>query len=212
MSVERAPIQVGIDYDGVFIEKAKSHDIFRRATKFALPSLPGVVEGVNFLRRQPDVNVFGVYTVRPEWLREGQTKRQVLKRDYPVERIVHTTNSPKDKIRQLLFASVGFDKVASSQTFDDSYLHERLQRRAERFGLKRIILIDDSTQKIVDATKQLYDEEPEIRPLLERFTHIAFNPKQPGQFEGLIIPGVIHVITMRNWSEIRKVTEQIRQI
>ena len=76
--------------------------------------------------------------------------------------------------------------------------------------MNQIILIDDSTQKIIDAAKQLYEERPGIRPLLERFTHIAFNPKQPEQFEGLIIPRVIHVVTMRDWSEIERVMGQIR--
>ena len=210
---ERMAYQVGIDYDGVFIKKAKPLDFPRRATKFGLPSMPGVIDGVNFLNNQRGVNVLGVYTVRPQWLREGQTRRQVLRRNFPVERIVHTTNSPADKIRHLLYDATDQSGLVKSPSYDKKTEHfqdEWLRRRINTFGLNQIILIDDSTQKIIDAAKQLYEERPGIRPLLERFTHIAFNPKQPEQFEGLIIPRVIHVVTMRDWSEIERVMGQIR--
>mgnify|MGYP001582781661 CR=1 FL=1 len=210
--LERRPYKVGIDYDGVFIKKAKSYDIPRRATKFGLPSMPGVVEGVNFLREQPDVDLLGVYTVRPQWLREGQTRKQVIKRGYPVERIVHTSNSPTDKVRELLYDSVGFGSGPYPSTGQVEPFQIPLSvEDIEAKRLRRVILIDDSTQKIIDAAKQLYNEEPNLSPLLERFIHIAFNPKQPEQFEGLIIPGIIHVVTMRDWSEIERVMEQIRR-
>ena len=173
--------------------------------------MQGVVEGVNFLRKQPDVDLLGVYTVRPQWLREGQTRRQVERRGFPVERIVHTTNSPVDKVRQLLYDSVGFGSgpypsTGKVEPFQIPLSVEDIVAK----GLRRVILIDDSSDKIIEAAKQLYDEDPSLRPLLERFTHIAFNPKQPEKLEGLIIPRKIHVVTMRDWSDIGNAMKEIR--
>lgn len=218
MFTER-PFQVGIDYDGVFVKKAESYDIARRATKFGLPTLPGVIDGISFLNHQKDTNVLGIYTVRPKWLREGQTRRQVKKRGFPVDRIVHTTNSPVDKIRQLFFDSVGYGKVhkypgGTALPNDEVFkplAEERLRNIINGQDLRQVILIDDSTEKVIKAAEYLYDEDPGLRPFLERFTHIAFNPKQPERFEGLIIPGVIHVVTMRDWSEIKRVMKHVKR-
>lgn len=195
--IEGQRMKVGIDYDGVVIKKAKDYDLYRRATKFALPTLPGVLEGLDVLRNQSDVDVMGIYTVRPEWLRRGQTDRQVRRRNIPIERITHTTNSSKAKIEALL---------------EDSLLGWGPNTVSEFSEVGRVVLIDDSAQKIVDGAQQLYDEKPGLRHILERFTLVAFNPKQPERLKGMIIPGVVHVVSMQSWKDVGRMLNEVRAL
>lgn len=97
---EAGRIKVGIDYDGVVIKKAKNWELPRRMSKMGLPNRPGVVEAINALSMEPDVDVLGVYTARPEWMRRRQTANQIRRRGIPAETVTHTTNSPKAKIKR----------------------------------------------------------------------------------------------------------------
>lgn len=197
-------IKIGIDYDGVVIKKASSWDIPRRASKMGLPNLPGAIEGIDYLQSQQDVDVMGVYTVRPEWLRKRQTDRQIRRRQIPLEKVTHTTNSPKEKIKALLMDSLeGF----RPREISVREVEEELIRR-----IGKIVLVDDSIQKVVDGAKELLWEHPAFIPLLKRFVLVAFNPKQPEKLQGMIVPGVVHIVSMRSWNDVRGVLNNIRSL
>lgn len=194
--VEVPRIKVGIDYDGVIVKKAKGWDLPRRASKMGLPNLPGAIEGIDALRTAEDVDIMGVYTVRPEWLRRGQTDRQIRRRGLPIEKVTHTTNSSKEKIKALLY---------------DATQHATNNDRAEDFTLDfQVVLIDDSVEKIVAGARQLYKENPNYRNLLRRFTLAAFNSRQQEQLKGMIVPNVVHVVTMQNWSDVGRMLDTVR--
>ncbi len=180
-------IKVGIDYDGVIVKKAHSLDFVRRPTKLFLPTLHGVIEGIDYLNVQSDVDVLGIYTVRPRWLREIQTREQVERRKIPIKDIIHAKDSSKGKIEALL---------------TDVWV--------EGGVIEQIVLIDDNVQKVVDGARQLYDEKPQLRYLLARFTLAAFNPQQPEQIKGMIVPGVVHIVEMRDWADVVRMLDHVR--
>jgi len=154
-------IKVGIDYDGVIVKKPSSWDLPRRASKVALPTIPGVIEGINFLRSQQDVDVIGVYTARTKWLRKWQTERDVNKRSIPIEKITYSTNSSKKKIAELLIDALAEEDPSG---LTDEYI--------PRTDVRRVVLIDDSIDEVVGAARQLAQEHPEFRKLLP-FSHLS---------------------------------------
>jgi hypothetical protein len=198
---ERGRIGLGIDYDGVIVEKPKSWDMFRRPTKMGLPTHPDAIENISLLAAQPDVDLLGVYTVRPEWLRREQTERQIRRRGIPVEKVTHTTNSSENKIEALLLDAVGIDRNAPQ--VEDLVVPD---------NINQIVLIDDSVAKVVSGAIALYDHKQHLRPLLGKFTLAAFNSEQPEQVRDLTVPGKIHVVTMRNWSETGKMLNEVREL
>ncbi len=76
----------------------------------------------------------------------------------------------------------------------------------------QIALVDDSAQKIVDAAKELYDENPNLRPLLGKFTLIVFDPELKIGIKGTIHPGIAHVKYMQSWRDNWKVLHELRTV
>lgn len=195
---EGGRIKIGIDYDGVTLEEAKSWDVLRKSLKTGLSCYEQAIDGINFLKDSPDVDVLGIYTKRPLF-RKKQTISEIVRLGIPVESVTHTTNSSKAKVEALLLHSIGLDrKEASANEITDSA------------DITQIVLIDNSVSKIVTAAKKLAEEKPYLRPLMEKFTLAAFNPKQPEALKGLIIPGVIHVVCMKSWSDAPCMLDEVR--
>ena len=196
---ERGRIKLGVDYDGVVVRKPKSYDLLRRTSKMGLPNVAGAIKGLDALRAEPDVDFLGIYTVRPEWLRRGQTDRQIRRRGIPVERVTHTTNSPKAKIEALLLDGSGYN--AGRLSHDEIMLG---------IDVRQIVLIDDSVSKVVAGAVELAAEKPELRRHMELFTLAAFSSKDPEELHELSVPGVINVVSMRGWADARKMLDEVR--
>lgn len=164
---------VGLDFDGVMVRKPKGFDIPRRATKMGLPPVEGIHDALSQMRFAYDLSIAGVYTVRPSWLRGGQTRRQVERHGFgeDVSKVVHTNNSPKDKIRTLLL-----DTVAARCNFGAPL---RLVDQSYRPGGEHdsAILVDDSYAKIIGGIEAL-GEDPQTLPLLNHLVFFAFGKEQ----------------------------------
>lgn len=76
--------------------------------------------------------------------------------------------------------------------------------------VKQVVLIDDSISKVVEGAKELSAEKPFMRPLMERFTLAAFGAS-PDRVEGLIVPGVVHVVSMPGWADTGNVIREVRR-
>jgi hypothetical protein len=180
---------IGIDIDGTIVHKPEKHNFFKRMTKIGLKPHFGVTEGIDYLNRQEDVVVLGAYTVRPEWLRKEQTIRQLETHEIPIENVTHSTNSYKAKIEALLMDSQNYNGGKN---------------------IGEIVLIDDSIEKVVEAAFELADERPDLKSLMEKLKLVAFNPEQTADQVGDVIPGVIHIVTMKSWSDVKKMLENVR--
>ncbi|HVF69491.1 MAG TPA: hypothetical protein VNA13_02900, partial [Xanthomonadales bacterium] len=170
-----------------------------RTSKMGLPNVPGAVEGLDALTAEPDVDVLGVYTVRPEWLRRGQTDRQIRRRGIPVEKVTHSTNSPAAKIEALLLDGSGFNAGRLS--------HDEIMHGVD---VRQIVLIDDSVSKVVAGAVELAEEKPELRRHMELFTLAAFSSKPEDELRGLSVPGVINVVPMRGWANTARMLDKVR--
>lgn len=156
-------------------KKPKPYDLPRRATKMFLPPMKDVHGGLGLLSTR-EIEIAGVYTVRPSWLRKRQTRNQVVRHGFEpfgVYRIVHTNNNPKEKVRQFLF-----DTVARQTS--DMYGRNLVQSDGKyepEEGIERAILIDDSYGKIKKAIDELA-KEPEMHPLLNKSAFFVFGKEQ----------------------------------
>ena len=191
------PIAMGVDIDGVTFKKAAAWDIPRRATKMGLPLEEGAREGLAYLGSQPDVHMLGLYTVRPKWLREGQTRRQVRRHGLEVPQIVHTTNSSVEKIARLLDDAEGAGPGLSGQRIVN---HQREQ----------VVLQDDSVDKVIAAAEELLRTSPEYEDALSRFTLLAYDPKQRHRVHGTILPGIAHIVSVQSWHNIDSAMNMVR--
>lgn len=210
---ERRSIHVGIDYDGVIVKKPKGWDLPRRTSKMGLPTLPDTTEGLTNLYESSDVDVLGVYTVRPKWLREGQTRRQIEYRGIPLYRVTHSTNSSMEKVAAVLTDSLDDTAWSQGQNKEDFLLDDLIEKGLLTGNGKvgRIVLIDDSPRKVIEGALQLAEERPNLIPLLERFTLAAFDPKLSADLAGDIFPDSgIHVVTMRGWKDTGRMLDEVR--
>lgn len=198
--VEKKKIKIGIDFDGVIVKLATGLDP-RRALKAFLPNIPEVIEQINFLKNQDGVDVLGIYTTRPNWLRGWQTAFHIRKTGIPVERVVYTANSHQNKIKALLLDAAGLDK--------DSLTVDKAQIAARNMG--EVVLIDDSILKAINGARKLY-KLPEMRPLIERLTLVAFNVNQKKVSEAVSDNDPFRVIFMRGWADTQQMLDKIRNI
>lgn len=190
------------------VKKPKSWDLARRTTKMGLPNIPGAVQGIDVLRATPDIDVLGAYTVRPEWLRGGQTDRQIRRRGTPLEQVTHTANSPKEKINALLRDA---HRLAVMRHLDENRLGwDNMAELTQRpHGIKQIVLIDDSVSRVVAGAVELAKEKPHARPFMEIFTLAAFSFKPHEELEALTVPGIVNVVSMHGWADVSRMLDQV---
>ncbi len=200
----------GIDYDGVVVKKYPKYNprnwVKGSRGLFGLPLLPGAKEGLTYLTQQSDSEILGFYTIRPESARGNTTRKQIEREGLPVERVVHTASSYRDKIVALLLDAVEADSPALRM--GGSVLRSYLRLS----GARRIVLVDDNETKVVQAAQQLHDEYPSFHPLLERFVLASFNPRHTNSLEGTIITGVVHVVRIQSWAEAPSMLEEVRSL
>lgn len=189
--------KIGIDYDGTLIRKAPSYDFLRRFTKRGLPTIPGCQEALIEIGQTPGLEVLGLYTVRPEWLRGRQTRQDVARRGLPIEKIFHTANSPKQKVERLLLDSLGIP-TEQGLLRDDAGLY------VPDPNVQAVILVDDSFEKVIQGARELAQEKPEFKNLLMLFTLFAFNQNQDEALKGEIITGVVNVVRVKQWCDVKK--------
>ncbi len=199
--MEKRGIKVGLDYDGVIINSAYDYHVFKTESKMDRQKSEGIFEGIKILKEEPDVEILGVYTARPQWLRRNQTHHQLKELSIPINTVTHAAFSFKNKIEKLLLNASGFskDNLSNNEIFCPK-------------EIKQIVLIDDDVSRVITAARKLTKEKPFLRPLMEKFTLVAFNSKQSEEQKGLIIPGIIHVTMMRNWSDIKNMLGEIRKL
>lgn len=196
---EKGRIKIGIDYDGVVVRKYPKRNPRNWVKGRFVPVLDGAVEEMGRLNGQTDVDVLGFYTVRPEWFRGGQTRKQIGKKNIPVERVVHTANSYKAKVEALLLDAAGVKQG------------DMLGRSFVPADVRAIVVIDDRPEKIVVGAEELAEEKPHLQPLMTKLTLAAFEPKQPERVRQLAVPGIIRVVLMEDgWASTRQMLEEVR--
>jgi hypothetical protein len=196
---------IGYDFDGTLVGKPKSWDILRRATKFFLPIRDGAIEGINFISSQGNLETLGIFTVRPEWLRKRQTKKQIKRKNIPNLEVTHTANSYKGKIEALFNSALGWNPKTPITAIEG-----RIERQIELKKIGRILLVDDSADKVIKAAEELYEEKPNIQPLLERFILITFDPSQQEAVKEEKYDKFRSIIYIRGWSDIQSLISVIR--
>jgi hypothetical protein len=188
--VERIMV-VALDMDGPVVDLPPSHDVVRRSFKIWLPATKGAAEGIQYLTEQPDVDLLGIFTKRSRLITQRQTEKQLERFaiPVPVEKVVYTANSSVRKLKAFYLAVAG----PEIEVFKGKIVCP------ENVG--QIVLYDDSYRSIIEASKKLAREEPHFSLLQKVFTLVAFNSRQPEKLKRESIPGVVHIVTMQDWTE-----------
>lgn len=189
MKETQATITLGLDCDGVLAKKPLCVDFVRRATKWGLPLIPGSTEGVQFFKNQDDIHLLGIYTTRFRWLNRKPTEKFIKRNNLPIDHIVYCSLNYTNKLRRLFF-----ETTKGTLTPPDN--------------LQRIVLIDDSAQKIISAYHEL-KKDPRYEKILPLFTYVAFGENNTIRID--TNPDTLHIITMGGWDEREVVLDEIRE-
>jgi hypothetical protein len=193
MAEKTTMYHTAIDHDGTLCDKPHKNNTWRRMFKTGLKPQPKVVEGILFLQSQPDVNVAGIYTARPRLLHKRQTRRQLDRWGIPIDRVVHTANSSRKKVKAVLLDIKDARKDGKDV---------------------RGILIDDSEEKIVKATKRIIERDPVLGPLAEKaFTIVIFDSKRPDRTQQPVKRTSPHVVHLPSWAkqDTNRMLDEIRK-
>ncbi len=166
-------VTFGLDFDGVMVRKAPVYDLLRRSTKMGLPPVEGVADALSLIENDTTLSIAGVYTVRPDWLRKAQTERQIRRHGFGIERVIHTTNSPIEKVRHFLVDSVGYHDDSMFGGVTTRQENGQYVPNEDRWA----VLVDDSYGKIKQALDEV-GQDREFHHLLNRFAFFVFGKTQ----------------------------------
>lgn len=190
--------RVAIDWDGVVVEK-KGVMHPKNWAKLGLAPQPGVQEGIILLTGEPDIQIMGIYTARPNWFRGQQTRRQREKFKIPVSDIFHIKGHYAAKV----------SKVLEDAALNESRLSSELTPPED---LARIVLIDDNQAKILASVEKLKDN-PRYTRMLNKLTIVTFAPNSENVKEGILYEGLsLQLISLQSWDkeDVKKMLAEVR--
>lgn len=191
-------IKVGIDYDGVLVERAKPWNLMRKVAKIGSVPMDEAKEGVAFLKDQPDIDILGIYTARHGFIMRIQTQRQLRRMNIPIEKVVYTSFSYQRKLTRLLEDSI------STKHHDEQNINKGT--------FPKVVLIDDRADRVIAEAKKLIAEQPHMRELFDQVILVAYNPRNQEQMHSIAVPNFIHILTMKSWVDIKKIIDEIRNL
>ncbi|MEO6508625.1 MAG: hypothetical protein ABIO02_01610 [Patescibacteria group bacterium] len=198
------PYQAGIDLDGV--EFSEKISMKQWLTKRNIPAVPGAQIITRELIRTPDVNTLGYYTARIESTRRESTLEELEKYRFPDLPVVHTSNSPKNKVERLVIDG------AAKKDDQDSYLRDDNGVYIPRETVKRVILIDNSRDKVLEGFDKLLKEKPDLALLLSTFTLLYFYDFTTGRPPKGPVDSQTPVFNMNGWISLKEILGEFRSL